>query len=78
MHITRTRIIPLAATAAAALAIVAAPTAAAATLPTGATVTQSNGNAQIVATPGPAAQLRRSNSEATSRRSWANVRPAGR
>ena len=56
MHITRTRIIPLAATAAAALAIVAAPTAAAATLPTGSTVTQSNGNAQIVATPVPAAQ----------------------
>ena len=44
MHITRTRIIPLAATAAAA------------TLPTGSSVTQSNGNAQIVATPGPAAQ----------------------
>ncbi|MCX8558299.1 hypothetical protein OS121_24940 [Mycolicibacterium mucogenicum] len=56
MHITRTRIIPLAATAAAALAIAVAPTAAAATLPTGSTVTQSNGNAQIVATPGPAAQ----------------------
>ncbi len=56
MQINRTRIIPLAATAAAALAIVVAPTAAAATLPTDATVTQSNGNAQIVATPGPAAQ----------------------
>ncbi len=57
MHIIRTRFIPLSATAAAALAIVAAPTAAADDLSTeGATVTQTNGNAQVVATPGPTAQ----------------------
>ncbi|MUL48741.1 hypothetical protein FZI85_05510 [Mycobacterium sp. CBMA293] len=56
MHITPKRIVPLAATAAAALAIVTAPAAAAATYAPGSTVTQTNGNAQIVASPGPAAQ----------------------
>lgn len=56
MHIKVNRVAPLVAAGVAALAIAAAPTAAAATFATGSSVSQSPGNAQITATPGPAAQ----------------------
>lgn len=55
MHITSKKIAQLIAVASA-VAIAAAPVAGAVTLSTGSQVTQTTGNAQIVATPGPAAQ----------------------
>ena len=56
MHTTPRRIVPLIAAAAALAAFVAAPVAGAATFATDSQVTQTTDNAQIVATPGAAAQ----------------------
>jgi hypothetical protein len=56
MHIINARIVPLVAMGVTAVAIAAAPIAAASTLPTGASIDQNPGNAQIIATPGNAAQ----------------------
>ena len=56
MHVINARIVPLVAMGATALAIAAAPIASASTLPTGASIDQNPGNAEITATPGDAAQ----------------------
>ncbi|ART71288.1 hypothetical protein BTO20_24510 [Mycobacterium dioxanotrophicus] len=56
MHVTTARIVPLVAMGVAAVAIAAAPIASASTLPTGASIDQNPGNAEITATPGDAAQ----------------------
>lgn len=56
MHIAKSRIVPLIAVGAASVAIGATPVASAAAGATGVQVNQTTDNAQIVATPGAAAQ----------------------